>query len=160
MGLTLRNVVVNSIYYGVTVGALPSLALWLEPFRLELTAPLWPLQALGALLGLVGVVLQLWGIVVLQTDGRGSPSPLVPTRQLVTRGPYAWVRNPINIGEILVFLALSVWFTSWMLLAYALLSLAAFHWFIVRAEEPRHERLFGDRYLQYRARVPRWWPVR
>jgi protein-S-isoprenylcysteine O-methyltransferase Ste14 len=77
--------------------------------------------------------------------------------ELVTTGPYAVTRNPMYLGH-LVFL------TGLTLVTRSPLSLAVtaglVHWFDERARTD-HRRLvdiFGEPYVQYAARVPRWLP--
>ena len=77
--------------------------------------------------------------------------------ELVTTGIYAHTRNPMYMGH-LVFL------TGLTLLTRSPLSLAVtagmVHWFDERARKD-HARLitlFGPRYVEYAARVPRWLP--
>lgn len=74
---------------------------------------------------------------------------------LVTDGPYAMTRNPMYLGH-LIFMAGLVGATR------SPLAVALFVERIVRfrrrvaIDEARLERLFGDEYRSYRARVPRW----
>lgn len=160
MSLTFKNIAINVAYYAVTVVLLPMLVLQLEDSvgvsRISRPA----LRVIAAIVGVAGIAVQMWCIVLFQRVGRGTPSPLVPTRRLVHSGPYRRVRNPMNIGEMLVFLALALWFGSIGLMLYALAAWLAFHIFIVRTEEPRHRAQFGDEYASYTARVNRWLPTR
>lgn len=158
MTLTLKNALVNIVYYAGTMVALPAAALAVEDRYWGLPESPWPLRGLGSLLGVTGLVLQAWAIVLLQTRGGGTPSPAVPTVRLAIEGSYAWLRNPLNLGELLFFLGLAAWFASWILLLYAILAWFAFHVFIIAWEEPRHRRMFGVPYATYATRVSRWLP--
>jgi len=64
----------------------------------------------------------------------------------------------MNIGEVILFLALALWFASPLLLVYALLAAIAFHLFIAIYEEPQHLKRFGEEYSVYRAKANRWIP--
>jgi protein-S-isoprenylcysteine O-methyltransferase Ste14 len=158
MNLTARNVAVNLLYYGVTVAGLPSAVLYVENglgFGRDGVAPL---RVLAVVLLLGGMTLQLWCITLFQREGDGTPSPLWPPRQCVIAGPYRWLRNPMNVGELAVFLGLAAWFNSRALVTYALLACLAFHLFVVFYEEPRLAQRFGGRYDAYRREVGRWVP--
>ena len=158
MGVTTRNVVLNLLYYAVTLVGLPCVMLFMED-RIGLRRVFLPLLSIPAVvLALAGAALQLWCITVFQRTGKGTPSPLSPPGRLVTVGPYRWLRNPMNVGEVVLFLALAAWFGSPALLAYALAAWFAFHAFVVYYEEPRLARRFGDRYESYRHAVGRWLP--
>lgn len=157
MSLLSRNILLNAIYYGVTVIALPACVLYLEK-RAGLQWRMRPSPLLALICAVAGVLLQAWCIVLFHRVGRGTASPVAPTTVLVTAGPYRMIRNPLNVGEVLLFVALAFWFGSVALLGYALLAWLAFHLFVVRFEEPYLARLHDGSYERYRARVNRWLP--
>ncbi len=74
---------------------------------------------------------------------------------VVTSGGYAVVRHPMYLGHIIFLVGLTL--TTRPPLALAATS-ALLPWFDERAErdEKRLVELFGDDYVQYAARVPRW----
>jgi len=90
--------------------------------------------------------------------GRGTPVPMDPPRELVVTGFYRYVRNPIYVGVVLIFLGHFLWFGYWSLLLYALFSFIGVHAFIVFYEEPTLKRKFGAAYEEYLKKVPRWIP--
>jgi len=156
--LTAKNLLVNSLYYGLTVVALPYAFHTAERF---LGIPLITSDILrfGALnLGISAVALQVWSIVLLQRIGKGTPSPFFPTHTLVVDGPYRFVRNPLNLGELMVLGALAAWFGSLALLVYFFLAFLAFHLFVLFYEESANRRRFDESYGKYEATVNRWMP--
>ncbi|HEX2725142.1 MAG TPA: isoprenylcysteine carboxylmethyltransferase family protein, partial [Beijerinckiaceae bacterium] len=74
---------------------------------------------------------------------------------LVQSGPFAISRNPVLLGQAVMFAGLFLAFPDLVqgLIAAAFLA-AAFGQ--VRAEEQALKRIFGDAYGAYAARVPRW----
>ena len=158
MGLLLKNLGLNVGYYALTVVAGPAGVLALERSVSGEPPPNFWLRVAGGAVILVSVVVQVSCIITLQRGGAGTPSPLIPPVQLVTQGLYAWVRNPLNLGEVALLLGLAVWFASWGLVCYALAAWLCFHWFVVAYEEPRHRQRFGAGYNGYAARVRRWLP--
>jgi protein-S-isoprenylcysteine O-methyltransferase Ste14 len=158
MRLTTANLLINAAYYGVTLVLLPWLALRLEDAVGVPRLASVSLRLVGGVAVAAGGLLQMWCIAVFQRYGQGTPSPARPTQRLVARGPYRLVRNPMNMGEVLVFLGLACWFGSLALLVYAALAAAAFHIFIMAVEEPRNARDFGTSYAEYRRGVGRWLP--
>lgn len=158
MSLTLKNIVVNTCYYVATAILLPAGFLRLEKHLGAASYSSTPWAGIAIIVIFIGVMLQAWCILLFQRVGRGTPSPAIPPQQLVKTGPYRWVRNPMNWGELLVFVGLASWFGSPLLLAYAVLAWVTFHTFIVKWEEPRLIRAFGADYTQYRDTVPRWLP--
>jgi protein-S-isoprenylcysteine O-methyltransferase Ste14 len=76
--------------------------------------------------------------------------------RVVDTGPYAHVRNPLYVGNLLLWAGVGVLLWPWALVAPALL--AAHYGFIVRWEEANLAARLGAPYLDYCARVPRWIP--
>ncbi len=69
--------------------------------------------ALGAAIGIpllaAGVVLHVW-CVILFAQAKGTGVPFNPPPEIVTRGPYAWTRNPMLIG---LFVGAPMFFPTW-----------------------------------------------
>ncbi len=79
-----------------------------------------------------------------------------PATDLATESVFAWSRNPIYLGMILFCAGVAVFVNSlWMLVAAAGL-MAALQKGVIEPEEAYLERRFGQRYLDYKARVRRW----
>ena len=113
-----------------------------------LAIPLW----------LVGSWIVLWCFWGFTFRGRGTPLPADPPKELVMTGPYHYVRNPIYVGVILIFLGHFLWFGYWALLMYMVFAFLAAHVFIILYEEPTLKRKFGVAYEEYLKHVPRWIP--
>jgi protein-S-isoprenylcysteine O-methyltransferase Ste14 len=108
-------------------------------------------------IGLValGEGIRLWGVRHIGAISRTRSSRLGP---LIASGPFAFVRNPLYIGNITLWtgFALSarlVWLAP-LFITVLLLEYAA----IVRWEEQVLEERLGDRYRRYADQVPRWIP--
>jgi protein-S-isoprenylcysteine O-methyltransferase Ste14 len=114
-----------------------------------LAVPLW----------LAGSLIVLWSFWAFTFRGRGTPMPLDPPKALVASGPYQYVRNPIYLGVLFIFLGHFFWFGYWNLLIYAGLSFVSVQMFIVFYEEPTLRKKFGPAYEEYSRRVPRWIPT-
>lgn len=78
--------------------------------------------------------------------------------QLTTSGPYQFVRNPLYIGNTLVYVGAAVLSELLWLTPIVLLWCAALYSFVVRDEEADLLRLYGGAYSAYRSEVPRWLP--
>jgi protein-S-isoprenylcysteine O-methyltransferase Ste14 len=75
---------------------------------------------------------------------------------LVVRGPYRFTRNPIYIAYLGLWLAWVLFYGSiGVLITWLLLCLVA-KLILVPKEERDLEAAFGEVYLQYKNRVPRW----
>lgn len=87
-------------------------------------------------------------------------SPTEATRahhQLITSGPYRWIRHPLyTFGAIFMF-ALMVQTTLWWLGVFLLPALLALHW-RTRYEEANLIARFGDDYRRYMKQTGRFFP--
>ncbi|WP_286237269.1 methyltransferase family protein [Neptuniibacter halophilus] len=82
--------------------------------------------------------------------------PWQPASSLICNGIFAYSRNPIYLGFILLTLALGGWLESvWVCLSSLPSTLTLYRYVIVR-EEAYLERRFGQPYLDYKQRVRRW----
>jgi len=113
---------------------------------------------LGLALAATGFLLAAWTTRLFVTRGEGTPAPWAPPRELVVRGPYRHVRNPMITGVLLVLGAESLLFGSWPVAGWTLVFFLINTVYLTRIEEPGLERRFGDDYRRYRASVPRWIP--
>jgi protein-S-isoprenylcysteine O-methyltransferase Ste14 len=113
-----------------------------------LAIPLW-------LIGTFIVLRCFWDFTF---KGRGTPAPIDPPKELVITGLYRYVRNPIYVGALSIFLGHFLWFGYRSLLIYTVLAFIGVHAFVVLYEEPTLKRKFGAAYEDYRKRVPRWIP--
>jgi protein-S-isoprenylcysteine O-methyltransferase Ste14 len=114
-----------------------------------------PAQIIGYGLGALGVLLAGWGLITLKRADT-TVLPHKPAKRLVTHGAFSFRRNPIYMGEVLIFLGLAqatgnIWMAIVALpLAVLLLALA------ILPEERHLEARFGEEYLAYKARTRRW----
>jgi protein-S-isoprenylcysteine O-methyltransferase Ste14 len=85
--------------------------------------------------------------------------PWKPATELVTRGIFRFVRNPMYVGLILLVVAIAVAFASDWTLVMTVALAVALHVGVVRREERYLEAKFGDAYRAYCSRVSRYgWP--
>lgn len=113
---------------------------------------------LAFLLWLIGSIIILWSFWNFLVQGRGTPAPIDPPKELVATGFYRYVRNPMYVGVLAMILGHFLWFGYWNLLIYAIVVFLAFNTFVTYYEEPTLKRQFGAAYEDYQRRVPRWIP--
>ena len=78
--------------------------------------------------------------------------------RLVTYGAFAWVRNPLYVGNAIIWAGFIVIAGILWFLPVALAIFAIEYTFIVRYEEGVLESIFGDEYLAYKKTTPRCFP--
>jgi protein-S-isoprenylcysteine O-methyltransferase Ste14 len=113
-----------------------------------LAFPLW----------IIGGVILLWSFWNFLVQGRGTPAPIDPPRELVAVGFYRYVRNPMYVSVLAIIIGHFLWFGYWNLLVYAVIVFLAFNAFVTFYEEPTLKRKFGKSYEDYMHKVPRWIP--
>ncbi len=116
------------------------------------------IQSLGIVLFIVGLVLFAASLYHFATQGRGTLAPWDPPRQLVVRGPYRFVRNPMISGVIFVLLGEALLLESLPHTVWSAIFLAINLIYIPLLEEPQLEARFGEPYRRYRQQVPRFLP--
>ena len=107
-----------------------------------------------------GASVLVWCFTDFVRQGRGTPAPWDAPTELVSRGMYRSVRNPMYVGIVTALLGESLLFRSAWLLAYTAGVWLMFHLFVTIYEEPHLRRVFGASYEAYLVRVPRWIPRR
>jgi protein-S-isoprenylcysteine O-methyltransferase Ste14 len=118
-----------------------------------------PWTLIPALILLVpGVILVLWTWIQF-IRARGTPVPLNPPQELITSGLYAYSRNPMLLGIFLIFFGSAVWMGSLSLFVfYSPLIVLIFYFQITKIEEKEMELKFGQSYLEYKKKVPLFFP--
>lgn len=81
-------------------------------------------------------------------------------QRLVVHGPFALTRNPIYIGNFLIWVGIAVVAGDARFAGVAIVFFAMCYSLIVRYEESVLASTFGAEYLAYMATTPRWMPRR
>jgi protein-S-isoprenylcysteine O-methyltransferase Ste14 len=102
-----------------------------------------------------GLALRAWGA---GSAGGHTRSGQIEAPRLATGGPFAYVRNPIYTGSMLIGLGMSMLMGDPKAFAFAACVFAFLFLAIVPAEEDFLVRQFGEEYLEYRQSVPRLIP--
>ena len=119
-----------------------------------------PLQLIGLVAIAIGAALLFTCVWEFARTGRGTLSPVDPPRELVVRGLYRYVRNPMYVSVTVMLLG-EVWLArSWALFLYWAVWFALVSVFVIWYEEPALRRQFGESYERYTREVRRWVPRR
>ncbi len=139
---------------GVVAGLVPW---WLTGWRTAAGYPA-PARVAGAVVTAVGTAVLLRAFAQFALEGRGTPAPPAPTAQLVVRGLYRYVRNPMYLAVLSVITGQALLFGRPVLLGDAVVTGAAFVAFVWWYEQPALARRYGAQYDAYRRAVPGWRP--
>jgi len=106
----------------------------------------------------IGLFLVLWSNLHF-LKVKGTPVPFNPPPKLVTTGPYAFARNPMVTGVVLVVLGLGLFYGSITLVfIFTPLVVAVSVCELMIIEEPELEKRLGKEYVEYKKRVPMFFP--
>ena len=127
---------------------------WMDWSSLPL--PPWA-RWLGVAFGLATLPLLYW---VMTSIGRNVSETYLTkqSHQLVTDGPYRWIRHPLYAVATLGLVSLSVVASNWFMLAMALTAFIGIAVFVVPREEAELVKKFGNEYRAYQQRTGRFTP--
>jgi len=134
MGLTLRGARLRLVW------------LLVLPF-LAFSTPRSPWLAVGGALAVPGLWLRAWSAGTIQKD-----------RRLTVEGPYAFTRNPLYVGSLLLGAGIAIAGGHWIWPVLFLAFFAAVYPRVMAAEARHLEDLFPERYAGYAAHVPAFLP--
>jgi protein-S-isoprenylcysteine O-methyltransferase Ste14 len=144
------------------------------PGTLAVYVPYWLLSGRPATLPFQLGPFRYWGLLPIALGaltylrcaldfafaGKGTPAPIDPPKELVVRGLYRYVRNPMYVGVLTVLLGEALLFESLALLKYGAVVALGFHLFVLLYEEPVLREKFPESYRRYCQSVGRWLPRR
>ena len=113
--------------------------------------------AAGALFGVMASI-NLSSGVLMAVIGRGTPFPADTARELVIRGPYRFVRNPMAVGGLGLGLAVAIYLGSYATIAYVIAGGLLWNLIARPMEEADLSSRFGDDYVAYKSAVRCWIP--
>jgi len=112
----------------------------------------------GFLLVVTGELLRLWGVSIAGSETRTTGK--VGGTNLIISGPFAYVRNPLYVGNILIYSGVGI--MSFAVFPYfQIIGFIYFvfqYYMIVLEEEGYLKKEFGQEYDKYFNNVPRFIP--
>lgn len=150
---------IGAIVYGLLILVFVVIALYVDrligltnifpyPLNLIISIPIFLLA-----LFLIGWSVQNFLMV------KGTPVPFNPPPQLVTKGPYAYTRNPMLTGVFALLFGFGILFESVsLLLIFTPLFILLNFWELKAIEEPELVKRLGQDYIEYRKMTPMFFP--
>ena len=131
-------------------------AIWLS--FLESSLPLKGLiwKGVGLILIMDGGLILIWAFWAFRSARRVIGARL---DTLISSGPYRYVRNPQYVGSVMALLGITLLQGSLHLLAFTIMQAVIFH-VLALLEERELEKRFGEKYLEYKRKTPRYLPFR
>ena len=113
---------------------------------------------LGLLCIILGELIRFWAV---SYAGGITRTTTVGAKTLCTAGPFAHTRNPLYIGNMLMYNGIVLIAGANNILAMLMLMWLFFiiqYFLIIHLEEQTLTRIFGTRYINYTKNVPRLFP--
>ena len=102
---------------------------------------------LGGLVGAIGLLLRAYAAGYLHKQ-----------EVLTVAGPYAYTRNPLYLGSVILAVGAAVGMRSWLSASILLLYFAIFYSMVMRREEKELRLRHGSAFEQYARSVPLFFP--
>jgi protein-S-isoprenylcysteine O-methyltransferase Ste14 len=80
-----------------------------------------------------------------------------PPNSLITTGILGYVRNPMYFGILLIYVAFIFLSISLISIGLFIIVFLVYNW-MVNFEEKILENMFGNQFLEYKKKVPKWIP--
>jgi protein-S-isoprenylcysteine O-methyltransferase Ste14 len=135
--------------FGLVFAALPYLP---HPAMSPQQQLLWQLVCLGV--SCAGLMIRglTVGFTANRTSGRNTASQVADA--LNTKGMYSLVRNPLYLGNLVMFLGTILFLGVWWLALMSILLFILYYERIIFAEEEFLRGKFGDTYLKWAEKTP------
>lgn len=154
--LAIRSIAWAIALPGLFAGYVPWRFFGLSRVHLNLSDPFHLIGLISIGLGTGLLAACIWEFA---RSGRGTLAPLDPPTQLVVRGLYRYVRNPMYLSVTTIVFGELLLTRSLALLTYWVIWFACVNLFVIGYEEPTLRRQFGESYERYTETVGRWIPT-
>jgi len=157
VGGSLVIVLVPSIIYIIT-------SLFDNVYRLEIIQNSIIRWIIIIILLVTGLIYGIWSLIIQNTIGEGGPVEIgnieisPKTKNLVVSGPYKNTRNPMLFGAFLIYLAFALFINSLTSLVIVCAIFVFMLTVVVKMEEKRLLKDFGNQYEEYRKKVSMFIP--
>jgi protein-S-isoprenylcysteine O-methyltransferase Ste14 len=127
---------------------------------LNLFAPIgrwldYPWRYFGIIVIILGFSLSLGSGIFFRKLGT-NPRPGSKANLIVTKGPFKYTRNPMYLGLITMLIGISILLGTFSpFIVIPILFLILHNQFVLR-EEKWMEEWFGESFLEYKRKTPRW----
>ena len=115
----------------------------------------WALSYAGGALFWAGLALILWAVWHF-VQQKTSAVPHTTPERLITTGPFAFSRNPIYLGDLMVLAGVCLSHGAWLALPLVPVLMAILSRRFIAPEEARMKHYFGAEFEAYAQKTSRW----
>jgi protein-S-isoprenylcysteine O-methyltransferase Ste14 len=102
-----------------------------------------------------GAILNIWADLLFKKKNT-TVKPYADPAALITVGPFRISRHPMYLGIFLVLLGVAVSHGTIITFIFPIIFVAIMEKLFITFEETNLERVFGEKYLDYKRKVRRW----
>jgi len=115
----------------------------------------YPYSLIGIILIITGVSITLVANFILLKK-RTSIKPFEIPSEVITSGPFKFSRNPIYLGMALILFGVETVLGSLSPFLFPIMFVIIINKSFIPIEENNLEKIFGEKYLDYKKKVRRW----
>lgn len=114
-------------------------------------------EVVSAILTSIAALVAFAGIYQFR-KAKTTVNPIKPesASSVVSTGVFAYTRNPMYFGLLLIIIAIGLWWQHLSVILCGALFVAYMNRFQIKPEERALEKLFGEDYVDYKNQVRRW----
>jgi len=113
---------------------------------------------IGAILAIAGLVIRISAIITLKQQFTYTVTE-IENHTLIENGLYKFIRHPGYLGQLIIFLGISVSLSNWLSIIFMNLPVLAGYIYRIIVEEKFMVKQMGQKYLDYRKRTKRLIPL-
>lgn len=128
-----------------------------KPYFPQLSIAFAEQQWLGVALAVIGAAIAIVSVLRFRLLGTTiKPNKLDEATHLVTDGLYNYSRNPMYVGMTILISSAGILFGSFLFIPALIAFVLVITKFQIEPEEVGLEKLFGQEFLDFKARTRRW----
>lgn len=114
--------------------------------------------ALGAIMAILGLIIRINSILTLKQQFTYTVTK-IENHELIETGLYKVIRHPGYLGQLIIFLGISVSLSNWISILSMILSVLIGYIYRIKTEEKFMIEQMGDKYIDYQKRTKRLIPM-
>jgi protein-S-isoprenylcysteine O-methyltransferase Ste14 len=112
----------------------------------------------GAFLAILGLIIRLSSILTLRQQFTYTVTK-IENHELIETGLYHKIRHPGYLGQLIIFLGISISLSNWISVLSMMISVLIGYIYRIKTEEKFMIEQMGDKYIDYQKRTKRLIPM-
>jgi protein-S-isoprenylcysteine O-methyltransferase Ste14 len=113
---------------------------------------------IGIILIITGLIIRMTSIYTLKQQFTYTITK-IESHELIETGLYKWIRHPGYLGQLIIFLGISVSLSNWLSVILMMISVLIGYTYRIKTEERFMVEQIGQKYIDYQARTKKIIPM-